>query len=570
MVHEGGSLHFRTFWTLASLITLLFIAPSRLANQGNGIVFTDITATAGITFRHVASPEKKYIVESMSGGVALFDYDNDGYLDIFFVNSLTVDLVKSKGKTRSALYRNDSDGKFTDVSAKAGLSDIGWGMGVAVGDYNNDGFEDLYVTCLGSNHLFKNNGDGTFTDVTRKAGVDDPRWSTGASFFDYDNDGNLDLFVANYVDFDVNNLPEFGKGKSCTYKSIPVQCGPRGLKGAGDTLYRNNGNGTFTDVSKEAGVTDPNGFYGLGVITSDFDDDGLIDLFVANDSTPNFHYRNKGNGTFEEIGFTAGTAVNENGSEQGSMGVTVGDYDHDGRLDLFITNFADEYNTLYHNDGRNSFTDVSYAAKVAAVSLPYVGWGTKFFDYDNDGWVDLFVANGHVYPQLPGYRQPRLLHHNNRDGTFTEVSAEFGAVLTDLRVSRGVAFGDIDNDGDVDIVVADLDGSPQLLRNDGGNANNSILVKLVGVKSNRSGIGAKVTVTSGDLTQIDEVRSGDSYLSQSDLRLHFGLEQRTKVDLIQVRWPSGIVDKVTGVGVNRIVTIKEGQGKIAEKEFSKD
>jgi hypothetical protein len=341
------------------------------------------------------------------------------------------------------------------------------------------------------------------------------------------------------------------------------------LKGAGDSLFRNNGDGTFTDVSKQAGVADANGYYGLGVLTGDFDDDGLIDIFVANDSTPNFHYRNKGDGTFEEIGFSAGTAVNENGSEQGSMGVTAGDYDHDGKLDIFITNFADEYNTLYHNDGKNSFTDLSYAAKVAAMSLPYVGWGTKFFDYDNDGWVDLFVANGHVYPQLPGYRQPRLLHHNNRNSTFTEVSADFGAVLTENRVSRGVAFGDIDNDGDVDLLIADLDGPPQLLRNDGGNTNNSILIKTIGTKSNRDGIGARVTVVAGDLTQTDQVRSGDSYISQSDLRLHFGLEKRAKVDSIQVRWPSGIVDKISNLGVNRIITIKEGIGKVDEKEFIK-
>ena len=314
---------------------------------------------------------------------------------------------------------------------------------------------------------------------------------------------------------------------------------------------------------------DENGYYGMGIITSDFDDDGLIDIFVANDSTPNYYYRNNGNGTFKESGFITGTAVNENGSEQGSMGVTAGDYDHDGKLDLFITNFADEYNTLYHNDGKNSFTDLAYAAKVAAVSLPYVGWGTKFFDYDNDGWVDLFIANGHVYPQLPGYRQPRLLHRNNRDSTFTEVSAEFGTVLTENRVSRGVAFGDIDNDGDVDLIIADLDGPPQLLRNDGGNANNSILIKTVGVKSNRGGVGARVTVVAGNLTQVDEVRSGDSYLSQSDMRLHFGLEKQTKVDSIQVRWPSGVVDKISGVGVNRIITIKEGQGKVDEKEYTK-
>ena len=558
------------FKKLVLLATLLCLSAFPLAGtQSQKIQFTDITAAAGITFKHVASPDKRYIVESMSGGVALFDYDNDGDLDMYFVNSLTVDLVKSKGKTKSELYRNEGDGKFTDVSAKAGVTDIGWGMGVAIGDYNNDGFEDIYVTCLGPDHLLKNNGDGTFSDVTDKAGVNDPRWTTGASFLDYDNHGDLDLFVSNYVDFDINNLPEFGKGQTCQYKSVPVQCGPRGLKGAGDSLFRNSGNGTFTNVTKQAGVDDPNGFYGLGVIASDFDDDGLIDIFVANDSTPNFHYRNKGNGTFEEIGFNAGTAVNENGSEQGCMGVTAGDYDHDGKIDLFVTNFADEYNTLYRNDGANSFTDLAYAAKVAPPSLPQVGWGTKFFDYDNDGWVDLFVANGHVYPQLPNYRQPRLLHRTNRNGTCDEVSSQFGNVLTELRASRGVAFGDLDNDGDVDLVVCDLDGPPQVLRNDGGNANNSILIKLIGVKSNRSGIGARVKVIAGDLSQIDEVRSGDSYISQSDQRLHFGLEQRTKVDTIQVRWPGGAVDKVTGVGVNRIVTIKEGQGKIAEKEFIK-
>src|SRR5215211_4100400 len=540
-----------------------------LSAPPNKITFTDITSQSGITFKHVASPDKKYIVESMSGGVALLDYDNDGDLDVYLVNSLTVDLVKSKSKTKSEFYRNDGNGKFTEVSEKTGVSDIGWGMGAAAGDYNNDGFEDLYVTCLGPDHLLKNNGNGTFSDVTAKAGVNDPRWSTGASFVDYDHDGDLDLFVSNYVDFDINNLPEFGQGKTCQYKSIAVQCGPRGLKGAGDSLFRNNGDGTFTDVSKQAGVLDENGYYGMGIITSDFDDDGLIDIFVANDSTPNYHYRNNGNGTFKESGFITGTAVNENGSEQGSMGVTAGDYDHDGKLDLFITNFADEYNTLYHNDGKNSFTDVSYAAKLAAVSLPHVGWGTKFFDYDNDGWVDLFVANGHVYPQLPGYRQPRLLHRNNRDSTFTEASPEFGAVLTENRASRGVAFGDIDNDGDIDLIIADLDGPPQLLRNDGGNTNNSITIKLVGVKSNRGGVGARVTVVSGDLTQVDEVRSGDSYLSQSDMRLHFGLEKRAKIDQIQIRWTSGVVDKISGASVNRIITIKEGQGKVDEKEYSK-
>lgn len=560
------------FSSKRSAVTVLLLGlfvPSTFADKASGVHFTDVTQQAGISFKHVASPEKKYLVESMSGGVAFFDYDNDGFLDIYLVNSLTVELAKAGAKTRSALYHNNGDGTFTDVTDKSGLGDVGWGMGVAVGDYNNDGFDDVYVTCLGPNHLFKNNGNGTFTDVTSTAGVGDPRWSTGAAFVDYDNDGKLDLFVANYVNYDLNHLPEFGKDKTCQYKGIAVQCGPRGLPGSGDSLYHNNGDGTFTDVTQKAGVSDPNGYFGMGVICSDFDDDGFVDIYVANDSTPNFLYHNNGNGTFKEIGFVSGTAVSENGSEQGSMGVTVGDYDHDGKLDIFVTNFVDDYDTLYHNDGRNLFTDVSYKANVAAVSMPFVRWGTKFFDYDNDGWPDLFVACGHVYPQLERYRERKLLHHNNRDGTFTEVAAQCGAPLMQDRVSRGVAFGDFDNDGDVDIVINDLDGEPQLLRNDGGNSLNSVLIRTIGVKSNRDGIGAKIKVVAGDLTQIDEVRSGASYISHSDMRLHFGLEKRAKVDLIEVRWPSGIVDKVTNVSSNRILTIKEGQGLIDQKEFKR-
>ncbi len=556
--------------SFAILLCLVLCPTSALVRTAiDGIQFVDITKSAGIAFEHTSSPEKRFIVESMSGGVALIDYDNDGLLDIYFVNSLTVDLVKANGKTKSFLYRNNGDGTFTDVTSKAGVGDVGWGMGVAVGDYNNDGFDDLYVTCVGANHLFKNNGNGTFSDVTKAAGVSDPRWSTGAAFVDYDNDGKLDLMVTNYVAFDFKNLPEFGKGRLCQYKGVPVQCGPRGLPGDGDSLYHNEGNDTFLDVSKKAGVSDPNGYYGMGVICSDFDENGLVDIFVANDSTPNFFYKNNGNGTFEEIGFLSGTAVNENGSEQGSMGVTVGDYDHDGKFDLFVTNFDDDYNTLYRNDGKLSFTDVSHAAKVAAVSLPYVGWGTKFFDYDNDGWADLFVANGHVYPQIPTYRQRNFLHRNNHDGTFSEVSSEFGAAFAEKRAARGVAFGDIDNDGDVDLVINNLDGPPTVLRNEGGNANNSILVKLAGVKSNRAGIGARVKITSGDLVQQDEVRSGDSYLSQSDLRLHFGLEKRTKIELVEVRWPSGTVDKITNAMVNSVVTIKEGSGIVDQKSFKK-
>ncbi|HEY0080755.1 MAG TPA: CRTAC1 family protein [Pyrinomonadaceae bacterium] len=553
---------------LAMLAVLPLLSFGASGAQPEAVRFTDVTQQSGINFNHVSSPEKRYIVESMSGGVALLDYDNDGQLDIYFVNSLTVELLKSKGKTRSALYRNNGDGTFSDVTDRAGVGDIGWGMGVAVGDYNNDGFQDIYVTCVGPNRLLKNNGNGTFTDVTQKAGVGDPRWSAGAAFVDYDHDGRLDLFVSNYVSFDFNNPPEFGKGRLCQYKGIPVQCGPRGLPGEGDTLYRNNGDGTFTDVTKKAGVSDPDGYYGMGVVASDFDSDGLTDIFVANDSTPNFLYRNNGDGTFKEIGFVSGTAVNENGSEQGCMGVAVGDYDHDGRFDLFVTNFDDDYNTLYHNDGRASFTDVSYAAKVAAPSLPYVGWGTKFFDYDNDGWIDIFVANGHVYPQIPTYRQRNFVHKNNRDGTFSELAATLGAPFADKRAGRGAAFGDIDNDGDTDIVLNNLDGAAQLLRNDGGNLNgNSVLIKTVGVKSNRDGMGARVRVVSGELAQIDEVRSGASYISHNDLRLHFGLERRAKIDLVEIRWPSGAIDKATNLDANRILTFKEGQGLIDQKDF---
>jgi enediyne biosynthesis protein E4 len=535
--------------------------------QSLPVRFTDITKQSGITFRHVASPEKKYLVESMSGGVAMFDYDNDGWMDIYFVNSLSVDLAKAGGKTKSMLYHNNGDGTFADATDKAGVGDVGWGMGAAVGDYNNDGFDDLYVTCLNGNRLFKNNGDGTFADVTKTAGVSDGRWSAGAAFVDYDNDGKLDLFVANYVQYDLNNLPEFGKDKTCLYKGIAVQCGPRGMKGSGDSLFHNNGDGTFTDVSKKAGVADPHGFFGMGVYCSDFDDDGLVDIYVANDSTPNFLYHNNGDGTFKDLSFISGTALNADGAEQGSMGVAIGDYDHDGRFDVFATNFVDDYDTLYHNDGRNFFTDVSYKANVAAVSMPLVRWGTKFFDYDNDGWVDLFVACGQVYPQLERYRQRKLLHHNNRNGTFTEVAAQSGAPLMEERAGRGVAFGDIDNDGDIDMVVNDLDGPPQILRNDGGNANNSILIRTVGDKSNRDGIAAKVKVVAGDLTQIDEVRSGGSYISQNDMRLHFGLEKRTKIDLIEIRWPSGAVDKITSAGVNKILTVKEGKGLVEQKDF---
>ncbi|HKQ73796.1 MAG TPA: CRTAC1 family protein [Blastocatellia bacterium] len=532
------------------------------------MVFTDIALPSGIKFKHVSAPDKKYILESMSGGVALFDYDNDGWLDIYFVNAPTV--AQPTG-ARSELWRNNGDGTFTDVTDKAGVGFPGWGMGVCAGDYDNDGWEDLYVTCFGANRLYRNNGDGAFTDVAAKAGVADPRWSTGAAFGDYNNDGRLDLFVANYVDLKLDGLPEFGKGKSCQFQGLPVQCGPQGLKGAGDSLFRNNGDGTFTDVSKLAGVADKEELFGLGVAWCDFNEDGHIDLYVANDTGANYLYQNKGDGTFSEIGLMAGVAFSEDGKAQASMGVAIGDYDHQGRWSVFVTNFSDEYNAFYRHEKGFTFTDVSYATQTGRASLPYVGWGCGFFDYDNDGWLDLLVVNGHVYPQLAtaklkiAYAQRKLLYRNNRNGAFTEIGAEAGQSLNEPSVSRGAAFGDLDNDGDVDVVINNLDGAPTLLRNDGGNRNNFIVINLIGGKSNRSAFGARVKVTSGDLVQVAERRSGGSYISQNDARLHFGLEKRNKIDAVEIRWPSGAVEKLTNVPVNSFIYIEEGENRYRKR-----
>jgi len=531
------------------------------------VAFVDVTKAAGINFSSFSSPDKKYIVESMGGGVALFDFDGDGRLDIYLVNSYTVDAaLANRPRPHAALYRNLGNGTFEEVAAKAGVADPGWAMGVAVADCDNDGFDDLYVTCFGPNRLYHNRGNGTFEDVTEKAGVGDPRFSTGAAWGDYNRDGYLDLFVSNYVDFKLEDLPQFGKGKLCQYRGVPVQCGPRGLPGSGDILYRNNGDGTFTDVSKAAKVDDPSGYYGLGVTWTDFDDDGWPDILVANDATPNYAYRNNHDGTFTEMGFTLGFAVNENGIEQGSMGISIGDYDRDGRLDVVVTNFSDDYNTIYHKNPDGTFTDVSRTTKTAEASIPYVGWGTKFFDYDNDGWLDLFIVNGHVYPQIEGaypggmYRQRKLVYRNLRDGTFTEVAQALGSALMEPRASRGAAFGDYDDDGDVDVIVNDLDGPPMLLRNDGGSrAGHWISLKLVGTRSNRNAVGAKVWLKAGGLTQVDEVRSGDSYVSHSDWRLHFGLGSETQVAEVIIRWPNGTTEKLTNLPVDKVVTVVEGK-----------
>jgi len=533
----------------------------------------DVTRKSGIGFVHIAAPEKKYIVESMSGGVLLIDYDRDGWLDIYFTNAPTVEMALRNEKARGALYHNNHDGTFTNVTDKAGVATPCFAMGGAVADYNNDGWPDMYITCLGGNVLYRNNSDGTFSDVTVKAGVADGRWSTGAAFGDYDNDGYVDLMVTNYVDFHLNDLPNFGKSPTCKYRGIDVQCGPRGLPGAGDSLFHNNGDGTFEDVSKASGVDDPNGYYGLGVVWADFNNTGHPDIYLADDSTPNFLYKNEGKGKFTELGLESGTGVSQDGSEQGSMGIAIGDYLHTMRPSIYITNFADEYDTLYRNDGNWDFHDVSYASGVALPSLPWVKWGTAFLDLDNDGWLDLIAVNGHVYPQVDtlssgaSYRQPKLLHINQGDGTFCDASAQAGPALQQKRVSRGLAVGDLFNDGNVDVVVEDLDSSPMLLRNHGISGRHWVSFELAGTKSNRAAIGARVKVVAGGMTQTDEVHSGGSYLSQNDLRIHFGLASATKIDSVEIRWPSGAVDNLKDLAADKFYSVREGKGIVSPEQI---
>jgi hypothetical protein len=506
----------------------------------------------------------------MGGGVILIDYDRDGWPDIFFTNNPSVEQQLKGTHADGALYHNNHDGTFTDVSAKSGIRTACFGMGGAVGDYNNDGWPDLYLTCLGGNILYRNNGDGTFTDITAKAGVADGRWSTGAAFGDYDGDGFVDLMVTNYLDFHLNDLPGFGKASTCKYRGIDVQCGPRGMPGAGDSLFHNNGDGTLTDVTKSAGVIDPNGFYGLGVTWSDFNHAGRPDIFIANDATPNFLYRNDGHGKFAEIGTESGTALTDDGSLQGSMGVAIGDYLHTGRPSIFITNFAEQYDTLYRNDGNYDFRDISFQSGLAVASLPWVKWGTAFIDVDNDGWSDLIAVSGHVYPQvdsLPSgarYREPGILSINQGDGTFCDASKQAGSALQENRVLRGLAAGDLFNDGKVDVVIEDLDGAPMILRNQGSDGNHWVGLELQGTKSNRLAIGARVQITAGGMTQSDEVRSGGSYLSQNDLRLHFGLGSAKSIDSLEIRWPSGLVEKISGksLAVDKQYHFLEGKGLV--------
>ena len=533
----------------------------------------DITAKTGIKFEHLLAPEQKYILESMSGGVLLLDYDRDGWVDIYFTNAPTLEMAKKGEKARSALYHNNHDGTFTDVTDRAGLAHPCFANGGAVGDYNNDGWPDIYVTCLGGNVLYRNNGDGTFTDVTAKAGVADGRWSTGAAFGDYDGDGYLDLMVANYVDFDLANPPAFGKGINCKYKGIDVQCGPRGLKGSGDSLFHNNGDGTFTNVSKSAGVEDPGGYYGLGVVWADFSNTGKPDIYVANDSTPSYLYRNQGKGKFEEIGLESGTALSEDGNEQASMGIAIGDYLHNGRPSLYVTHFADDYDTLYRNDGNWEFHDVSYQAGVALPSIKWVKWGDAFVDLDNDGWLDLVVASGHVYPQvdtLPSgdrYREPKLVDMNQGSGTFCDAHDQTGPAIQEPRAARGLAVGDLFNTGNMDVVIENLDGSPSILKNLGIPGRHWVSFELAGIKSNRIGIGARVKLVAGGMTQTEEIHSGGSYLSQNDLRVHFGLAETAKIDQVEIRWPSGAVDVIKDLAADKFYSVLEGKGIVPFEEI---
>ncbi len=527
--------------------------------------FVDMAEHAGLTAITESGGDKtkRYVLETTGSGAAFIDYDNDGWPDIFLVNGTRLEGFPKGQEPTSHLYRNNHDGTFTDVTQKAGVGLIGWGQGVCAGDYDNDGFVDLFVTFWGHDVLLHNNGDGTFTDVTRKAGLwhDDVRWSTGCSFLDYDRDGRLDLFISHYVDFDPQHTPEPGSGAACLWKGMPVLCGPRGLKGTHSELYHNNGNGTFTDVSEASGVAKTDAYYCLTALTGDFDNDGWPDIYVACDSTPNLLFHNNHDGTFTETAVEAGVAFNDGGREQAGMGADAIDYDGEGWLDIIKTSFSDDTATLYHNNHDGTFTDVTAAAGLAKNSQ-FLGWGTLFVDIDNDGWPDLFMANGHIYPEVDSkgvnntYRERKILYWNEHNGRFRDISLDSGAGITTPFNSHGVAAADFDNDGAVGILVNNSHDRPSLLKNLGEHGN-WILLKLEGTKSNRDAIGARVTVRVGDHQQMQEVRSGGGYISQSDFRLHFGLGKATKADAVEIRWPSGLVQHLENVAANQIVKIRE-------------
>jgi hypothetical protein len=530
--------------------------------------FTDVAQTAGLTFQNVFGgiTTKKYIIETTGSGVAIFDYDNDGWPDILLVNGTTLD-APANGAPTSHMYHNNHDGTFSDATVQAGLGGLsGWGQGVCVGDYDNDGWEDLYVTYYGKNHLFRND-HGVFTDVTEKAGVagSGRDWGTGCAFVDFNRDGKLDLMVANYVDLDLSKTSAPGEGTYCVWKGVPVMCGPRGLPGAKNILYKNLGNGTFENVTKKAHIDRTNGKYAFSVATLDYDDDGWPDIYVACDSAPSILYHNNHDGTFTDVAVMAGVAFNEDGREQAGMGATIADYNGDGRLDIFKTNFSDDTPTLYRNDGDGAFTDVTYAAGLGK-HLEYLGWGTMFFDFDNDGWPDLILANGHVYPEVEKfglgstYKESRLLYHNEGDGTFREITASAGPGITTPSASRGLAVGDLWNDGRLSVVINNMNSAPSLLVNSVRSPNHWVSFRAIGTRSNRDGIGTRISVKAGKRILIDEVRSGSGYISQNDLRVHFGLGKAVTLADVRVRWPSGLEETFGPMGADAIHTLREGDG----------
>ena len=538
------------------------------------VIFEDVAEKSGLArWRHVmGTPERSFILETVGSGVALLDYDNDGWLDIYLVNGSTYDAMSGKAQApHAALFHNNHDGTFTDVAAKAGVTNDRWGFGVAVGDYDNDGWPDLYVTNFGKNRLYHNNHDGTFTDVAEKAGVALGNWSTGATFGDYDGDGRLDLFVPGYVHYDLDHPPVPGSAavafSTCEFRAIKVMCGPRGLKGEPDHLFHNNGDGTFTDVSAKAGVSDPNNYYGLTAVFADVNNDGRVDLMVANDSTPNYLYINKGDGTFEDASYASGYALNENGRETASMGIAVGDYRNNGLLDLYNTVFSDDYNPLYRNDGGGNFTDVSYQTGIAEVTIPFLGWGTGFLDYDNDGWKDLLVANGHVYPAVDKsdwgttFAERPLLFRNIQHDKFELAPAREGTGLARLLTARGAAFGDLFNDGKISVVINQLGDVPALLRNVNPDHSHWVGFHLIGgPKSPRDAIGSAVYLTAGGIRQRGDVISGGSFASSNDPRVHFGLGINTKIENLEVHWPSGAIERLSVPAVDRFFTLIEGKG----------